>query len=504
MHELERQALDDPFLQDALEGYEHSSKNQQENINELTKRLQHRINPVKKRLTLWPAMGVAASVLVFIALGSWWLISNRGQVDVKNKPVNDNTLVNVRPLAPAAKVSPKQDAAVLQPNSNTQLRPAGAPNTNRLPQVRLKYKTNDLIAEAEVPVARSNSDTISYAPRLSLVAESRANGVATTPADVSGSDKGIRIRGASTITSKDPLYIIDGKVYEGDASNINPNNVGDVSVIRDVAATALYGSRAANGVILITTKKGKKSLSDSNLMAQNRLNEVTIGYGTQHKKEITGSVTPVTPTPIEQTLQGRVAGVQVGRGRKQKPADTLRTITGKVLAKSDGQPLPGVSVRVAGKNTGAQTDINGKFKIEVSANDELSVQYIGYLTKSLRVKGKDSLRVDLEESNSALSDVVVVGYGTTRKQPKDAHPVNGWGAFNKYLEKEAAAAGITGTVRLSFTVNPDKTLNDFKIIKSLNPNADQQAIDIIKNGPKWVPNVNGKPETVKVRIHFKE
>ena len=90
-----------------------------------------------------------------------------------------------------------------------------------------------------------------------------------------GADSQLRIRGGNSVNaSNEPLYVIDGVIYFKDASNsstglggfasglnplatINPNDIESVEVLKDVSATAIYGSRGANGVILITTKQGK-------------------------------------------------------------------------------------------------------------------------------------------------------------------------------------------------------------------------------------------------------
>jgi TonB-linked SusC/RagA family outer membrane protein len=71
-----------------------------------------------------------------------------------------------------------------------------------------------------------------------------------------GGGMDIRIRGAASITAGDgPLYVVDGNPIVGGISNINPNEIESISVLKDASATALYGSRGANGVILIETKK---------------------------------------------------------------------------------------------------------------------------------------------------------------------------------------------------------------------------------------------------------
>jgi len=73
-----------------------------------------------------------------------------------------------------------------------------------------------------------------------------------------GADPVIRIRGGSSINkSNDPLILVDG--IEREFSGLNPNDIESVEVLKDAASTAIYGSRASNGVVLITTKKGTKN-----------------------------------------------------------------------------------------------------------------------------------------------------------------------------------------------------------------------------------------------------
>ncbi len=68
----------------------------------------------------------------------------------------------------------------------------------------------------------------------------------------------VRIRGQVSLTAgSDPLYVIDGQPITGDISTINPDEIESISVLKDAASTSLYGSRATNGVVLITTKRSK-------------------------------------------------------------------------------------------------------------------------------------------------------------------------------------------------------------------------------------------------------
>ncbi len=73
-----------------------------------------------------------------------------------------------------------------------------------------------------------------------------------------GTSASVRIRGIGSMSaSNSPLYVIDGVPYDGDMSAINSNDIESLTVLKDAAASAIYGARGANGVIIITTKKGK-------------------------------------------------------------------------------------------------------------------------------------------------------------------------------------------------------------------------------------------------------
>jgi TonB-dependent SusC/RagA subfamily outer membrane receptor len=74
-----------------------------------------------------------------------------------------------------------------------------------------------------------------------------------------GESMQIRIRGTRSLTaSNDPLVVLDGIPFAGNIGDINPNDIKSIDILKDASATAIYGSRGANGVILITTTKGRK------------------------------------------------------------------------------------------------------------------------------------------------------------------------------------------------------------------------------------------------------
>lgn len=75
-----------------------------------------------------------------------------------------------------------------------------------------------------------------------------------------GAEPTVRIRGIGTINGKnDPLYVVDGVIYNGNISDLNPNDIQSMSVLKDAASAALYGNRAAAGVVIVTTKSGRGS-----------------------------------------------------------------------------------------------------------------------------------------------------------------------------------------------------------------------------------------------------
>lgn len=90
--------------------------------------------------------------------------------------------------------------------------------------------------------------------------QGRAAGVQVTQAsNAPGGGVTIRIRGGNSINAgNEPLYVIDGfPVYNESGANLNPNDIESMEILKDASATAIYGSRGANGVVLITTKRGK-------------------------------------------------------------------------------------------------------------------------------------------------------------------------------------------------------------------------------------------------------
>lgn len=108
-------------------------------------------------------------------------------------------------------------------------------------------------------VAVVNTDQLKTTPAASAVEslQGRATGVQVVTDGAPGATPAIKIRGFSTINNNEPLYVIDGVPYEGKLSWLNQNDIESMQVLKDASAASIYGSRANNGVIIITTKSGK-------------------------------------------------------------------------------------------------------------------------------------------------------------------------------------------------------------------------------------------------------
>lgn len=404
MHQLERQAQDDPFLMDALEGYEQAGGWQQAAIDDLDTRLQQRVEKARqRRLSPWIYLA-AASVLIMLTIGYlFW----PGEKTVINKQAKLSVKV------------PPPSEHIVTPNVDTLIKPPAK---------------NEMLAAIKPKIARQ--------------------------------------------IAKQQVTTIQPALPEQPAAN--------VSAV--VANDAVMMAVKPDSVQTMAAAFNKKTLHDTTA----QLREIRIrGYAPVAKTAATSGSTLQTTA-----LQNKVEGVDV---------TTPDHITGHVYDNM-GHPLPGVSIAIAGNANRFSTDANGRFTLPATAKQQtLSFGYIGYEGKKVNAKGNDSINVALQPANISLSEAVVVGYGSSKKaaEIKEAHPAIGWDAYKQYLKKQAVLPnGATGRVDISFTVDTKGKPGNFHIDRGLNDEANQKAVDLVKNGPVWLPNKNGNPETLKLKIHF--
>ena len=162
------------------------------------------------------------SILVFSFIGS----------STQEIPVNNRTLINVTMQEETVGL---EEVVVIGYGSQRKVDLTGSVET---------IKSTEIVKQ---PVAQVSQALVGLTPGLTAIQSSGQPG---------SDNSTLRIRGIGSIgASNDPLILIDG--VAGDINDLNPNDIDNISVLKDAAAAAIYGSRASNGVILVTTKRAK-------------------------------------------------------------------------------------------------------------------------------------------------------------------------------------------------------------------------------------------------------
>lgn len=138
-------------------------------------------------------------------------------------------------------------------------------------------------------ISSLSSEDLTSGGTVSNVAQAiqgRASGVVVTQnSKAPGGSMSIRIRGANSVSSSnEPLYVVDGLPTDN-GININPQDIASMEILKDASATAIYGSRGANGVVLITTKRGKAGQSNISFNAYTSTQKAIVPFNMLSGKE---------------------------------------------------------------------------------------------------------------------------------------------------------------------------------------------------------------------------
>ncbi len=133
-------------------------------------------------------------------------------------------------------------------------------STSALDEVVVTGYSSQRVKDLTGSVAVVNVNALKQQPAASPIEalQGKATGVQIINDGAPGATPQIRIRGFSTINNNDPLYVIDGMPYEGKLGWLNANDIESMQVLKDASAASIYGARANNGVVIITTRTGKK------------------------------------------------------------------------------------------------------------------------------------------------------------------------------------------------------------------------------------------------------
>lgn len=416
MHALEKAALEDPFLAEALEGYEtHIGRNLSADLDEMRERLREKtsgkILPIIPAKKIWYRY-VAAAVLVLIAGSGAYLILNQ-----KTGPAS------VAVESATKKNEPSITADTIQSAHANSMQDSGKTGVTKS--------------------SPSNQKTLKKSEDKSVDQASADN---NAPSKAS--------------------------VQEIDRSKPNEGQLKKQPVSDDLASA-----------------KAKEKESDGE---EKKLNETALSR---------------EPAAAQ--------AAKADRGNIQGFIGT-HLFTGKVVDK-DGHPLPFVNVRVNNSNSFSYTNAAGEFKL-ISGDTALELQFksVGFKAKQARVGlGDGHNRIILDSDlNKALRKSLS---NAVRKDMKadslanekiEAEPSDGWDSYDIYLvnnirsPKNGPPVSAGGIVELSFTVNKNGTLTNFRIDRSLDPYSDKEAIRLVKEGPRWELTSGDQPARVSLTIFF--
>lgn len=133
--------------------------------------------------------------------------------------------------------------------------------SNDLQEIVITGYTTESKRNITAAISTVNVNEIKDVPKadVSEMLQGRAPGVQVMSENSPGGGNSIRIRGFSTINNNEPLVVVDGVPVANGLNTINPSDIASMQVLKDAASSSIYGSRAANGVVLITTKSGGRN-----------------------------------------------------------------------------------------------------------------------------------------------------------------------------------------------------------------------------------------------------
>ncbi|QNN42394.1 SusC/RagA family TonB-linked outer membrane protein [Pedobacter roseus] len=214
--------------------------------------------------------------------------------------------------------------------------------------------------------------------------------IKATPGDVGGDIGTINVRGRGNLGTSEPLFVVDGVIVSsGDFARINTNDVENISILKDASASAIYGSRAAYGVVLITTKRGKKG-------------EMTINYNAYYGIQ-SATILPSWVGAYDYATLRNEAAANAGKAPVYSAGDLT-----KIQNQSDPDRFPDNDwYALTLKNTAPVME----HAINVSGGDKTRYYLSGaYFNQNSLVPGKDLTRYSLRaNTETQVSDKFKVG-----------------------------------------------------------------------------------------------
>ncbi|SHG94397.1 TonB family C-terminal domain-containing protein [Chryseolinea serpens] len=457
MHALEKKALNDPFLADALEGAGEIQPPQFEaDLHDLQQALQQRIGrkEEKKVVSLWVWSARIAAGLAVVAVASVIIF----QLTQRNKS-EQLSMVQDKDMTPAL---PKEEPAPV-------------------PEVEKPIPSQPSIVEEKPNPIASREDR----KTTSTASEPASEGVSTVELPV------VELEDSEPV-AKNELSTQPTEAAEEKAEQF---------ILKDKADGSLIQSDAKKKRVA-QNEQAAPAAMDGYFNSSNADN-----HSVDKKYSIDKKTFPDSTTFLFKPTPGIVAGVGAS-----KP----KVVTGRVTGE-DGEGLPGVNVMIKGSSVGTVTNATGDYQITLQENDKLVFSYIGYTGREADTQ-KDKVDVEMDVDASQLSEVVVVGYEPAFDKDEEraealelASPEGGRRAYKQYLEKnltypqQAIENKVEGRVTIQFTVESTGLLSNFSVLKGIGSGCDEEVIRLVRQGPKWYPTKRSNEavrDRVKVRMKF--
>ncbi len=486
MHELERRAQDDPFLMDALEGYQTTPVEMNADLDNLNNRLQQRIAKKEARIIPWRIMGIAASILILLGLGLFWYSEREPSV------IMQKNIAQTSPVSKPEAVQPVVPSVAAKVDSNH------TPDHNLVADNRIKHRPHSTVTYAtpdvEADAAAASPPQISEVqPALAAVDKvtdsTPLNEVAVM--EYSSQQKDARMKDKTVAKVADTVLRPSSNAFAA-------NEKSDALSLKEVR---IKGTDTAK---LDNNRFGYVAHSSSQDIAQQKM----IGYQPRSRQSI-NDIPTINARPVASVPVGAIHGYFAKRSSAASGVTPLNPVIlhGKMvkgMVKELGEPVAYATVKIKGTTISTLTDAKGRFTLyTVPDSAILQVSAEGYVMKETKVTKRDLQLISIHQSVNAPDDAGTQVNENNIVQDIQARPSTGWDDLEGYLRKSAVSPdGKTGVVKLSFTVNADNSLSDFKVIKGVSVQTDNAAIKLIKDGPLWYSSPDDKAQVVTVNIKF--
>ena len=271
-------------------------------------------------------------------------------------------------------------------------------------------------------VTSIKSEEISNVPvaRLDQSLQGKAAGVQVTSVNgAPGSGTTIRIRGGNSINaSNEPLYVIDGFIGGGDLNTINMNDIESVEILKDAAATSIYGARGANGVILVTTKRGQQGTARVSVNSY---------YGVQ---KLANKIDFLNG--YERALYAQEHAAFIGQDNPFPDLSTVSDVDWQEVMTNDA-PVANTDVSISGGNSSVKYFLSGNyFKQDGIIINSGFARYQTRLNLDAKFNKWLSVGTTMNISRTNRNNNKVNFYNLLKESPPTTPVYNEDGSYNEY------------------------------------------------------------------------